>query len=96
MPNPRYERLSTSDGPLEDDHPRRHRPDRNAPLAKYLLLALTFVVATFFSFKAGQWSVRDPQQAGDGDISKGTPNPKPDNSSTDTTTMPGNGKYSVG
>jgi hypothetical protein len=97
MPNRQYEQLSTSDEPLDDDgHSPRPRSTTNTPLAKYLLLALTFVVVTFCSYKAGQWSVQDPQRAGGGDISAGIPNPKPDNSSTDTPTMPGNGKYSVG
>ena len=96
MPNPQYERLSTSDEPLEDERSRKLRLDWNAPLAKYLLLVLTFIVVTFCSYKAGQWSVRDPQHAGSGDINTGTTDPKPDNSSTDTPTMPGNGKYSVG
>ena len=95
MPNQQYERLSTSDEPLDDNPTPKARPDRNAPLARYLLLALTFVVVAFCSYKAGQWSVKDPQHAG-GDISTGIPNPNPDNSSTDTPTMPGNGKYSVG
>ena len=97
MPNRQYEQLSTSDEPLDDSgHSPRPRPTTNTPLAKYLLLALTFVVVTFCSYKAGQWSVKDPQRAGGGDISAGIPNPKPDNSSIDTPTMPGNGRYSVG
>ena len=95
MPSQQYERLSTSDEPLDNDRSPEPRSDRTTPLAKYLLLALTFVVVTFCSYKAGQWSVRDPQHAG-GDINTGIPKPKPANSSTDTPTMPGNGKYSVG
>ena len=94
MPNPQYERLSTSDEPLEDERSPRPRLDWNTPLAKYLLLALTFVVVAFCSYKAGQWSVEDPQRAGSGDINTGIT--KPDNTSTDTPTMPGHGKYSVG
>lgn len=98
MPNPQYERLSTSDGPLDDERSPKPklRLDWNTPLAKYLLLVLTFVLVTFSSYKAGQWSVQDPQRAGSGDINTGTTEPKPDNSSTDAPTMPGNGKYSVG
>jgi len=96
MPDLQYERLSTSDEPLEDEHSRRSRPDKNTPLAKYLLLAFVFVVVAFCSYKAGQWSVQDPQHAGGGDINTGIPKPKPDNSSTDTPTMPKNEKYSVG
>jgi len=95
MPGRQYERLSTSDEPLDDDRSPRSRSSRNAPLARYLLLALAFVVAAFCSYKAGQWSVQDPQHAGGGDISAGTPEPKPDDSSTNTP-MPGNGKYSIG
>ena len=94
MPDRHYEQLSTSDEPLDDDRSPKSRSDRNTPLARYLLLALTFVVVAFCSYKAGQWSVKDPQHAGD--INTGTTKPKPDNSSTDTPTMPGNGKYSVG
>lgn len=96
MPDLQYERLSTSDEPLDDGGQPRSRSYGNTPLAKYLLLALTFVVVAFCSFKAGQWSVQHPQQAGGGDINTGIPNTKPDNSSTETPTMPGNGKYSVG
>jgi len=96
MPNRQYERLATSDEPLDEGRSPKSWSDRNSPLAKYLLLALTFAVIAFCSFKAGQWSVKDPQHAGGGDISTGIPKPKPDNSSTDTPTMPGNGKYSVG
>ena len=95
MPDLRYERLSTSDEPLDDDNSPRSRSRGNASLAKYLLLALTFVVVAFCSFKAGQWSGH-PQQPGGDDINTGIPKTKPDNSSTDTPTMPGNGKYSVG
>ncbi|KAF9792504.1 glycoside hydrolase family 18 protein [Thelephora terrestris] len=96
MPNPQYERLSTSDEILDDERPPRPRLHWNTPLAKYLLLAFTFVVVVFCSYKAGQWSVEDPQRAEDGDINTGITKPKPDNTSTDTPTMPGNGKYSVG
>ena len=96
MPGLQYERLSTSDEPLGDDNPPRSRLNRNTPLTKYLLLALTFVVVAFCSFKAGQWSIQHPQQAGGGDINAGTSRPKPDNSSTDTSTMSEHGKYSVG
>ena len=97
MPNPRYERLSTSDEILDDERSPKSRLGWNTPLAKYLLLALTFVVVVFCSYKAGQWSVEGPQRAeGCDDINTGTTKPKPDNTSTDTPTMPGNGKYSVG
>ena len=96
MPDLQYERLSTSDEPLDDgDNSPRSRSSRNTPLKNYLLLALTFVFVAFCSYKAGQWSARHPQHTG-GDISTGTPKPKPDNSSTDAPTMPSNGKYSVG
>ena len=97
MPNQQYERLSTSDEPLDDDRSPKSRSDvQSIPLARYLLLALTFVVVAFCSYKAGQWSVYDPQHAGGGDVNTGIPTPKPDNSTADTPTMPGNGKYSVG
>jgi len=97
MPGLQYERLSTSDEPLDgDNNSPRPRSNRNTPLKNYLLLALTFVLVAFCSFKAGQWSTQHPQHTGGGDISTGTPKPKPDNSSTDAPTMPGNGKYSVG
>ena len=96
MQNLQYERLSTSDEPPDDNNSSRSRSHGNSPLAKYLLLALTFVVVAFCSFKAGQWSGQHPQQPGGDDISTGIPKNKPDNSSTDTPTMPGNGKYSVG
>ena len=94
MPNPRYERLSTSDEPLDEDHSPRSRLKKDTPLAKYLLLALAFVVVTFCSYKAGQWSVNGPQHTGSDDIN--IKKPQADNSSTDTPNMPGNGKYSVG
>ena len=97
MPNQRYERLSTSDEPLDDNHTPESRSNRNAPLARYLLLALTFVIVAFCSYKTGQWSIKHPQHTG-GDIkfNTGIPEPNQDNSSTDTSIMPGHGKYSVG